>query len=374
MDGGEEILGQGASGSGTDQEEQFVEQHLIDQYPPLPRVVRTVPADVDLSITIAPTGADIGKPYIEAMQKWFQKYSSMAFGCLERGPTENHLHLQCVARLCTTSVTAVSTAIAKFLKALPVREGMIVPAVCAKQLTNDKLHTVVGMIGYCQKDRYQTWYDNPIRINVSDEQMRVGIEQYSIHGNEFKGRCKLTIHNIYEKAYTYMRTRITAQRYFGPLVGILCLMFQTGHYTFDPEWVILGKGLGMDRYRGNLVWKSYVEPKKLTRQEILDVIMPKQARFRYTDEDLEQLVVQQEAEMESNEREYQRERERKGKQAVEIIPEHLREISQDETEQTRVAQGVVGLGNEEYVPLHTLHSLQAFTEPQGELLGSGSAV
>lgn len=77
--------------------------------------------------------------------------------CVEKGGQENHLHIQGVMDILSTSSHKINADLRAALKGptgiLPAGLG-----ICVRQLTGIGLHTWLGILGYCQKDQFKDHY------------------------------------------------------------------------------------------------------------------------------------------------------------------------------------------------------------------------
>ena len=85
------------------------------------------------------------------------------------------LHFQVFFRILSTSTVVVS----KFVKVyLGWDKGKAPPNshVLVKKFNETRLHTYVGMLGYCVKDRREDHFE-VVHNNVSDEELAIGLEE-----------------------------------------------------------------------------------------------------------------------------------------------------------------------------------------------------
>ncbi len=120
----------------------------------------------------------------------------------------------------------------------------------SKKLSGLKLHTPVGMIGYCSKDEGQPHFRTRMSPLITPELMEAARREYLLHGNvSSKGRCALTPRNFLEKAYTFYCTRLMGEQL--SLQGILVRMLRTGLFYPSYSFIAAHGGRGIDLLRGN---------------------------------------------------------------------------------------------------------------------------
>ncbi|MCO5582557.1 hypothetical protein L7F22_036454 [Adiantum nelumboides] len=105
---------------------------------------------MEASVTIRVGGGDVDVALLACMQEFLEKETLAGICFVERDGTLLHLHLQMVIRMWSMSLVAINKMVKNYLgwaKAAP--PGGIV---LCHALTQRRLHTFEGMIGYCLKD------------------------------------------------------------------------------------------------------------------------------------------------------------------------------------------------------------------------------
>ena len=92
------------------------------------------------------------------------------------------------------------------------------------------LHTYVGMIGYCVKDKGQQHFD-VVHNNITQAELEVGIEEYMKYGTIFaNNKVVLTSRILLERCLTYAHYEMKKQL-GSQLPGVLLSMLWTGTYV-----------------------------------------------------------------------------------------------------------------------------------------------
>ncbi|KAL3678214.1 hypothetical protein R1sor_021170 [Riccia sorocarpa] len=152
------------------------------QKPKLPKRKRKAAVKrQELSMTISVVGGDISPqvfPLIqEILNQWKFECESGVFA-VERGGTLLNLHVQGVIALqCSSALDAKKriTAALKWNEDRPVGAG-----VCVKKLTNKRIHSFVGMVGYCLKDKKELHFRVAMK-NISDPVQREGMLLFTFY-------------------------------------------------------------------------------------------------------------------------------------------------------------------------------------------------
>ena len=127
---------------------------------------------------------------------------------IERGGALSRLHLQMVCRLVTSSTIVVSKLIKTYLGWNDVKKAPVGHHILTKTLRNIGVHTFIGMLGYCIKDKGEDHFQC-IHKNVTPEQMEEGLEEYIKYGILFAKNSIFLIHtNLIERATTYCRYKM----------------------------------------------------------------------------------------------------------------------------------------------------------------------
>ena len=76
--------------------------------------------------------------------------------------------------------------------------------VLVKRLSRVGLHTYVGMLGYCIKDKGEDYFE-VVHNNITDEELTTGLEEYVKFGTPFaKNKVVLTSKNLLERCLCYL--------------------------------------------------------------------------------------------------------------------------------------------------------------------------
>ena len=120
--------------------------------------------------------------------------------------------------------------------------------VLVKRLSGVGLHTYVGMLGYCIKDKGEDHFE-VVHNNITDEDLIAGLEEYVKFGTPFaKNKVVLTSKNLLERCLCYLQYRMKSQL-GSTLPGVLLHMLRSGTYIPDAQWVIPRTCGGMDYVR-----------------------------------------------------------------------------------------------------------------------------
>eukprot|EP00250_Pteridium_aquilinum_P022110 c25305_g3_i1 orf=628-1830(+) len=223
---------------------------------------------LEVSVTISVGGGDIDRGLFPRINAFLVDKTQAGKCSIERGGAAFHLHFQMVARLQARSIIAVSKLVKSFLGwdvTQPVG-GMVL----CRKLTNKRLHTFHGLLGYCMKDVSKEHFET-VDHNVSAQDISLGLEQYALFGQEEnKNRVALTMQNIVNRVFMWRKYNCSH-----PLIvdfsRDLFDMLKTGRYYPAPSWVIAGYGKGYEPYRMQSLYRIMVTPMETTRQDVKNV-------------------------------------------------------------------------------------------------------
>ncbi|KAL3692874.1 hypothetical protein R1sor_006525 [Riccia sorocarpa] len=211
---------------------------------------------MELSVTISIAGSDISPTLFPLIQDFLQCQCHCHVGAfaIERGGSLLNLHLQGVVSMeCSSAVDAKKriTAAIDWTEHRPVGAGA-----CVKKLTNKGIHTFVGMVGYCLKDRQELHFRMCMK-NITDAAQREGMLLFTFYGAaDLKNRVELNPTNIMQRALQF--NKFLSHHPLGTSFrGCLRRMIVSGHYTPSTSWVI---NKGMDRNHMAALWKCYIQP------------------------------------------------------------------------------------------------------------------
>ena len=94
----------------------------------------------------------------------------------ERGEALQRLYFQAIFRILSTSKIAMSKLVKVYL-GWDKGEGPSNSHVLVKKLNQIALHTYVGMLGYCTKDRGEDHLE-VVHNNISDDELATRLEEY----------------------------------------------------------------------------------------------------------------------------------------------------------------------------------------------------
>ena len=111
----------------------------------------------EVNVTITAGSCDIDPDRLNDMELFLEEYCMAGVFALERGGTVCHLHLQGVLRMRAKTVRGIMMITAAIKVHMGWDKGRQ-PAgsrVMCRSLTNNKLHTWTGLVGYCCKDLHE---------------------------------------------------------------------------------------------------------------------------------------------------------------------------------------------------------------------------
>ena len=105
---------------------------------------------------------------------------------MERGSTEGNTHLQ---GYCELRCSTVRAAVMRLRKDCDLGDSGAKEkySVSIRALAGEGLHTQIGMIGYCLKDKMQSWFKTKM-AGISDDKIKRGEELYIRLGKSLKNR------------------------------------------------------------------------------------------------------------------------------------------------------------------------------------------
>ncbi|KAL3702108.1 hypothetical protein R1sor_020130 [Riccia sorocarpa] len=232
---------------------------------------------MELSITICITGSDLSPQLFPLVDDFLQRECEASLFAVERGGSLLNLHLHGVIAIICTSALDVKkriTAAIHWDENRPLGAG-----VCVKKLTNKGIHTFVGMVGYCLKDRKEFHFRVTMK-NISDAVQREGMMLFTFFGAaDLKNRVELNPSNIMQRALQY--NKYVSHHPLGTSFrGCIRGMLVGGHYTPSTTWLI---NKGMDKSCMAALWKCYVQPGTITLADVDQIFfwMPRLQPSRY---------------------------------------------------------------------------------------------
>jgi len=108
----------------------------------------------EVSVTITAGSCDIDPGKLDDMELFLEAYCMAGLFALERGGTVCHLHLQGILRMRAKTVRGISAALKAHLGWDKGRQPVGSRVMC-RSVTNNKLHTWPGLVGYCCKDLHE---------------------------------------------------------------------------------------------------------------------------------------------------------------------------------------------------------------------------
>ena len=136
-----------------------------------PRIVVAKSFDFNCTISIGTNNIDIA--FFQNVQSFIKKECVSRFCSIERGDALQKLYFEAVFRIVSSSPQAMS----KLLKTyLGWEKGQSPPNshILVKKLKEVELHTYIGMIGYCVKDKGEQHFD-VIHNNITKDELEAGI-------------------------------------------------------------------------------------------------------------------------------------------------------------------------------------------------------
>jgi hypothetical protein len=166
---------------------------------------------MDVSVTIAVGSTDIPTDLLLKMEEFIAKECISSLCSIERGGAFLRLHLQMVCGIVASTAIMVSKLIRTYLGWNKDQNPPTGHHVLMKALRNTGLHTYVGILGYCLKDKGKIHFQC-VHRNVTPEEIIEGEEEYVKHGTPFaKSKIVLTHKNLLERAATYCMYKLRKQ-------------------------------------------------------------------------------------------------------------------------------------------------------------------
>ena len=105
-----------------------------------------------------------------------------------------------------------------------------------RALAQKGLHTFVGMVGYCMKDRMQHWFAS-FSLGVSEDDKQAGEALFLEHGQPdiVKNACMLSRYNILQRSYVFWKYHLSLELIPVNFVNTLVKMHRTGKYVPDAR-------------------------------------------------------------------------------------------------------------------------------------------
>ena len=158
--------------------------------------------------------------------------------------------MQGVIKVITTTATVFGNKIRSLL-AWPVGSRIA----CNTLNYGVRLHTWVGMIGYCHKDVGLPHFVNVHSDDVTDDMIAEGRRQYVMLGSSrIKKKCSITAENLFERVDMFWRHCLGASRGYG-IVTVLREMIRSGQFFPSARWICPAQGRGMSRSRAQIMFR-----------------------------------------------------------------------------------------------------------------------
>ena len=142
------------------------------QIPKVKKSPTTAPKEFDISCTVSIGTSDIDTSLLQNMQHFIEKECVSGLCSIERGGALQRLHFQAVFRIWSTSTIAVGKLVKVYL-GWDKGEAPSGSHVLVKRLSGVGLHTYVGMLGYCIKDKGEDHFE-VVHNNITDEDLIAG--------------------------------------------------------------------------------------------------------------------------------------------------------------------------------------------------------
>lgn len=233
-----------------------------------------------VSLTLVIPNEDVPLALYDATAQYLQQHTKAGSISTERGGAFKHLHIQGVYKKRGTSTQALKKDLLQFLSSHVQNFAALNISCCLKKATNKGLHTFEGLVGYSLKYEGRDDFHNTLH-NVSSIEIEEGRKLLLQYGAVLKHRIPLTLHNVMERAASYMEYELRG-RFCVTLPCIVYAMIRSGQYYMDPEWAVPYKGQGMEASRSHVVWLSCIAPSSLSLQNISDVLYRAPDRY-FTD-------------------------------------------------------------------------------------------
>jgi hypothetical protein len=124
----------------------------------------------------------------------------------------------------------------------------------SKLLTGKGLHTPIGMVGYCYKDKGKPHFECVMSALITPELLEKAQREYLLHGNvTSKGRKALTPKNLFETAFTFNASRLLGAE--TSVQGTVVRMLRSGLYFPSYAFIAGHGGSGLNLGRSNALWR-----------------------------------------------------------------------------------------------------------------------
>lgn len=144
------------------------------------------------------------------------------------------------------------------------------------ELKNTGIHTFIGMVGYCSKDRNEAWF-TCVHKEVSEADVEQGAEEHILYGKANSSKqLGLNHNNIMDRACLYGKYRGDVEEGFEENV---LRMIRSGKYTFNGSFVA-HQGC-FNRVRAQALWKTRTHPQDVTPLDV-DKVLYKEDGFTIT--------------------------------------------------------------------------------------------
>jgi hypothetical protein len=214
---------------------------------------------LEASLTCAKKHGDITIAEYNKAKVFLNMYCESAVLSMERGELEGNVHLQGYVEIRATSVQYVNRMLRAYMGWNSGYNIMLRP------LRHDGLHTRIGLIGYCLKDKGKPWFRS-WTLNVTEQEMKDGELQHMMLGAALKNRVALTYRNLLEKAHLYYQYHEHVRA--DGIQELLLSMIRSGKYYPSMEFIKPLPGHGFDMGRLNACWEMLISPSTTTQQQL----------------------------------------------------------------------------------------------------------
>ena len=224
---------------------------------------------MDVNVIISDGSDDIEVQLWQKAEEFIKECISRLCS-IERGGALSRLHLQMEYRLVTSFAAMVSKLIKSYLGWNDVKKAPIGHHILTKTLCNTRLHTFIGMLGYCIKDKGE-YHFQCIHKNVTPEQMEEGLEEYIKYGTPFaKNRIVLIHTSLIQKATTYCRYKIRKEL-DSTLPGTLLPMQRSSQFISSTSWVLPVCQGEMKYNKAATLWKCMINPQAIEMYDVTQI-------------------------------------------------------------------------------------------------------
>jgi len=228
------------------------------------------------SITIAMRTEDIDvNHYLPKLERFLERRCLRGMFATERGGKLQHLHIQGVIELKLQTGREVRKLLILAMGWETAATKPPLGMIMVKVLSQQGLHTFLGLVGYCVKDERRDHFQI-VAKNITEADFNKGRSEYVLYGKvDESDRVELNVKSLMPRMVQYFRYCYKKQ-IAGTIdiLDVLTDMIKSGKYYFSPAWCVGNQARGIDMRRFRALWLTAVMPQNTTPEDVQQILFP----------------------------------------------------------------------------------------------------